>query len=314
MFALAQKSRLVTTADIYNSLFSGQTFRWRIIDKKKPIYLGVIGNTITGLRRDNNRSITIFSSSDTILEKSPVDFFNDYFTLDIDADTCLPEFLKTEKSDIWTLLQRYKNIKVLRQQPFETLITFMCAQGIGMKIIRSQVENLCRHFGSRIETSIDNDTVVVYSFPEPETLASLKPHELLSCTNNNHIRASNIISAAAAVADGSLDLDSLRSPALALDEARNALMAQRGIGLKIADCILLFGLQRFDAFPIDTHVHQYLAAWFGIEEAAKSLTQKRYLSLQQKAITLLGPDLAGYAGHILFHCWRKEVKRLDTAL
>jgi len=303
-----------TSADIYNTLFSGQTFRWTITDNYHTSYLGVIDETIIRFQANENGSYTIVSSSDYILNKPLDEFFRHYFTLDIDTSTCIPEFLKTEKKELWHALQRYKNIRVLRQQPFETLITFMCAQGIGMKIIRSQIEHLCRHFGTKLEANIENERMIAYSFPKPETLASLTPQELAVCTNNNRIRASNIISAARAVADGTLDLARLRSPALPLDEARNALTEHRGIGLKIADCVLLFGLQRFNAFPIDTHVHQYLSTWFGIEEAARSLTQKRYLSLQQKAVTLLGPDLAGYTGHILFHCWRKEVKQLETAI
>jgi len=85
-----------------------------------------------------------------------------------------------------------------------------------------------------------------------------------------------------------------------------------GIGLKIADCIALFGLGRFDAFPIDTHVKQYLWEWFGIEEARHSLTEKNYRILQEKARAILGAEYAGYAGHILFHCWRKEVKKMKA--
>lgn len=80
--------------------------------------------------------------------------------------------------------------------------------------------------------------------------------------------------------------------------------------MKIADCIALFGLGRFDSFPIDTHVKQYLLEWFGIEAARHSLTEKNYRILQHEAHAILGNDFAGYAGHILFHCWRKEIKKM----
>ncbi|MEI6640380.1 MAG: Fe-S cluster assembly protein HesB, partial [Chlorobium sp.] len=73
-----------------------------------------------------------------------------------------------------------------------------------------------------------------------------------------------------------------------------------------------FGLGRFDAFPIDTHVKQYLATWFNSTTALRPLTPARYLLLDAEARTFLNPELAGYAGHILFHCWRKEVKKLRS--
>ena len=85
-----------------------------------------------------------------------------------------------------------------------------------------------------------------------------------------------------------------------------------GIGFKIADCIALFGLGRFDAFPIDTHVRQYLGKWFNSRTALRSLTPANYLILDAEARTFLNPELAGYGGHILFHCWRKEVKKLHS--
>ena len=118
--------------------------------------------------------------------------------------------------------------------------------------------------------------------------------------------------AARGVAEGKIDLAYLGNPQLPLSELRNTLCKNGGIGYKIADCIALFGLGRFDAFPIDTHVKQYLGEWFSSATALQSLTPRRYLALDAEARTFLKPELAGYAGHLLFHCWRKEIKGLRT--
>ncbi|NTW64095.1 MAG: Fe-S cluster assembly protein HesB, partial [Chlorobiaceae bacterium] len=64
-------------------------------------------------------------------------------------------------------------------------------------------------------------------------------------------------------------------------------------------------------FPVDTHVRQYLAAWFHLPEAFRELSPHNYLLLQQQAQRIFNPDLAGYAGHILFHCWRKAVRGMN---
>jgi len=188
----------------------------------------------------------------------------------------------------------------------------MCAQGIGMHLIRKQVAMLAQNYGEKRTVEFQGKSIVLYSFPTPLKLAEADIFELSRCTNNNRIRATNISLAARAVAEGKIDPDTLRDPQLPLPELRSMLCSNPGIGFKIADCIALFGLGRFDAFPIDTHVRQYLAEWFKSETAAKSLTPANYLALDREARTILNPQTAGVAGHILFHCWRKEIKQLRT--
>jgi N-glycosylase/DNA lyase len=200
----------------------------------------------------------------------------------------------------------------MRQDPFETMISFMCAQGIGMHLIRKQVTMLQQNYGEKRSVSFLEREIILHHFPSAERLAAADPMALSRCTNNNHVRARNIIMAARGVAEGRIDLACLGDPHLPLSELRSTLCKSGGIGYKIADCIALFGLGRFDAFPIDTHVKQYLGEWFGSATALRSLTPARYLTLDAEARTFLEPDLAGYAGHLLFHCWRKERKGLRT--
>ena len=188
----------------------------------------------------------------------------------------------------------------------------MCAQGIGMQLIRKQVSMLAEHYGEKIVLPFSGKEIILHSFPAAQQLAATDPLLLSRCTNNNRLRAANIIRAARAVDEGRLDLDALQKSQLTLGELRNTLSRRSGIGFKIADCIALFGLGRFDAFPIDTHVRQYLEEWFNCTTPLRSLTPASYLMLDAEIRRVLNPDFAGYAGHMLFHCWRREIKKLRT--
>jgi len=299
--------------DIENTVFSGQCFRWENIYNSFTAIAGIIGSDIFIIDRKNSVEYTISSTKNFQNIKLFDDFNRNYFSLDIDANNLFPQDFRKRYPEVWKLILPYTGIKILRQDPFETLITFMCAQGLGMHLIRKQVSYLAQEYGTKHTVSLNDEPYDYFSFPTPETLASADPGSLRLCTNNNCIRADNIIKAAQTVASGKLDLKALKDPDMPLENVRKALCGQPGIGFKIADCVMLFGLHRFDAFPIDRHVHQYLAHWFSIGNPLQSLSQKHYLSLQEQAYRILKPELAGFAGHILFHCWRKEIKNLQSS-
>lgn len=302
--------KLLTGFDIYNTLFSGQSFRWNHIDRSNKFMYGIIDHDLLLIEHKKNSGYTLITTNKTVGGKNIDDFVRHYFSLDTDVNALFPRKFKARFPEIWTLVQPYLGVKILRQDVFETLITFMCAQGLGMQVIRKQVTYLAREFGKKHAVTMNNKPLIYYSFPSPESLAAANPESLGLCTNNNRIRANNIIAAAKSITSGRLDLEALKDPHMPLEHIRKTLCVLPGIGPKIADCIMLFGLHRFSAFPIDTHVRQYLAAWFSVGDALQSLTQKHYLFLQEQAAGLLNPELAGFAGHILFHCWRKKVKQL----
>ncbi len=272
------------------------------IIKSKPIFIKQIADNELEVAAEDNEINGI----------QLVDFISHYFTLDIDVKHIFPDNFCHLYPTLWQLLTDYFQVRIMRQDPFETMISFMCAQGIGMHLIRKQVTMLLQNFGEERSISFSGKEITLHDFPSPERLAEANPVTLSYCTNNNHLRARNIIMLAKKVANGKIDLDSLCDQLRHLSELRRMLCQNGGVGYKIADCIALFGLGRFDAFPIDTHVKQYLGEWFGSITAFRSLTPARYLILDSEARTFLRADFAGYAGHILFHCWRKEIKGLRT--
>ncbi|NTW54985.1 MAG: Fe-S cluster assembly protein HesB [Chlorobaculum sp.] len=298
--------------NLKHTLFSGQSFRWTQLEPFKEYYSHIFDNSILLLRDSTGNCIEVLSDTEKINGLSISDYLYRYFTVDIDEKTVFSSKFKTDFPEVWRLVEPYQSVRIMRQDPFEIMVTFMCAQGIGMQLIRRQVSMITERYGQRCVINTEKGEMVFYGFPSPSALATAKVDELALCTNNNRIRAANITAMARSFESGKLALACVASGDCPLETIRETLCAHSGIGLKIADCIALFGLGRFDAFPIDTHVKQYLWEWFGIEAARKSLTEKNYRFLQKEARRILGNEYAGYAGHMLFHCWRKEVKKMTT--
>jgi N-glycosylase/DNA lyase len=298
--------------NLNSTLFSGQSFSWNLKPLLSQYYSNIIGDTIILFREIDSDTIEVLSEFNTAFGLPIAEFIFRYFTLDIDEKKVFPPCFQSDFKEVWCLVEPYQSVRIMRQDPFEIMVTFMCAQGIGMHLIRRQVSMIMERYGQQHVLVTDDGEIILHGFPAPSALASAKPDELAVCTNNNRIRAANIIAMAQSIDSGKLDLSSITSANCQLETVREALCAHRGIGLKIADCIALFGLGRFDAFPIDTHVKQYLWEWFGIEAAHKSLTEKNYRFLQDEARKILGNEYGGYAGHMLFHCWRTEVKKMKA--
>lgn len=292
------------------TLFSGQSFLWNNPDFKSNYYYFFSDSFIILLSQESPSSICVKFSGSPLVKSDIKNFISRYFTFDIDTNQVFSDHFKNRYPAVWQLIQPYLGVHVMRQDPFETMVTFMCAQGIGMGLIRRQVSMIAERYGRMIIVETERGIYSGHAFPTPDTLAAATVSELAVCTNNNRVRAANIIAMAQSFVSGELAMICAEAESCSLDKVRTSLCRHGGIGMKIADCIALFGLGRFDAFPIDTHVKQYLWEWFGIEAARKSLTPGNYRYLQERACSILGHSYAGYAGHILFHCWRKEIRKM----
>ncbi|HXK78485.1 MAG TPA: DNA glycosylase [Oscillospiraceae bacterium] len=143
-------------------------------------------------------------------------------------------------------------IRVLRQEPWEALITFLVSQNNNIPRIRGILERLCGAYGEALP---EGD----HAFPTAEVLAGLEPEVLreMGCG----YRAEYLSSAAREVARGDLDLEALRG--VSVCEARNRLLKVLGVGPKVADCILLYGLGKTECCPEDVWMKRVLAALGG---------------------------------------------------
>lgn len=144
-------------------------------------------------------------------------------------------------------------IRILRQDPWETLCSFIISQCNHIPRIRRIISSLCAFCGEEIADRI-------YAFPTPEHIASFSAEELRAAIRCGY-RAPYIIAAARAVAEGKLDLAALHT--LPTVEAKQRLLALPGVGEKVASCMLLFGLGKLDAFPIDVWMRRTILTVYG---------------------------------------------------
>jgi N-glycosylase/DNA lyase len=181
------------------------------------------------------------------------DVWRRYFDLDFDYGTarralCVDAYMDSAASF-------GAGIRILRQDKWEALCSFIISQCNNIPRIKTIVETMCRCFGDRIEF----EGRELYGFPPPERLASLSEGDLspLRCG----YRAPYIISAARAVAGGAADLEALSRASSA--EALRSLKALPGVGDKVANCVALFGFHMLDVFPVDTWMKRVIKERYG---------------------------------------------------
>lgn len=177
-------------------------------------------------------------------------FWNDYFDLDTDYGA-VKKLVPDTDTYLKNAVSTGGGIRILRQDLWETLVSFLISQQNNIPRIRRCIRLLCKAFGDPHRTPSGQ---VYYGFPSPEKLASASLEDLLSC--NLGYRAKYILRTARDVTAGSISLDDIRS--MDYPNAREALMGCYGVGKKVADCICLFALHHVEAFPIDTHIRQVL--------------------------------------------------------
>jgi N-glycosylase/DNA lyase len=293
------------------TLFCGQAFRWIELPASDPnaaYFQAVVSGEV--LQLSVHHEVLYAACTSSSIEGEPLaDFVNKYLGLSRAMDNVFQPSFQKKFPEVYRGAMRYAGLRLLQQAPFETLISFMCAQGVGIALIRRQVAELATHFGKLLHTELGEPT---YAFPTPDALASANRNTLIRCANNNGIRAKNIRAVSKAVALGELNLNNLLSPTCSYLDARNALVTYNGIGQKIADCVCAFGFGHREAFPIDTHVRQYLQQWFRLRSRTVSLTPKEYDRLCDRARHLIGDANPALAGQWLFHYWRKDVKGMTA--
>ena len=191
---------------------------------------------------------TLVVSQDDLSPITEDPFWSNYFDLDFDYNSLKESFSKIspfmEKACSYA-----PGIRILNQDPWEALCSFVVSQNNNIKRIMGLVEKLCVTYGQG-------------GFPTSATLASLTESDLRALGLG--FRASYVINTARAVEEGSIDLESLKN--IGIEEARKELMAVKGIGPKVADCALLFGCHRLDCFPMDVWMKRAMATFFPGED------------------------------------------------
>ena len=235
----------VSDFDLKKTFECGQCFRWNV--DESGAYTGVAYGRAAKIRRFNE---SVFISG------SVEDFeslWRGYFDLDRDYVKirqllCIDDFMQNATSF-------GAGIRLLRQDKWEALCSFIISQNNNIPRIKAIISTLCREFGEHLV--FENECF--YTFPSAEKLASIDVEQLapLRCG----YRSEYIVNAARMVAGGFVDLDELAGSTP--HTARAVLKKLHGVGNKVADCVMLYGLNMHDSFPLDVWMKRAVALHYG---------------------------------------------------
>jgi len=188
---------------------------------------------------------------------------------------------------------RYPGLRITRQDPFQCCISFIVSSNSNIPNIRMRLQKLCRKFGKKVRFQ-KRDFVL---FPEPKRLARATLQELKECKLG--YRSKYVLDTSQAIASGEIVLDELKK--MKYDQAKELLLKLPGIGDKVADCVMLFSLEKLDSFPLDTWMLKILQKYYSdsICIDKKSISKKRYEDMHQNIVEHFG-KYAGYSQQFLY--------------
>lgn len=222
--------------DLEQTLECGQCFRW---DKQPDgSYTGVAFGHILNISEKN------------IPQVYEDEFWRHYFDLSLDYAKIRAD-LSAEDETLAQAAKFAPGMRILNQEPWEALCSFIISQNNNIPRIRGIVKRLCGQFGEPVGDGF-------FTFPSAERLAALRAEELSEIRCG--FRAKYIVDAAQKVVAGQVDLEKLKTAELS--DAREQLMSIHGVGPKVADCTLLYGLHRLEAFPMDVWMKRAMRTLF----------------------------------------------------
>lgn len=202
------------------------------------------------------------------------DILTEYFQLDVSCSQLVSDWSTKDRgiADITSLIP---GIRILRQDPVETLIAFICSSNNNIPRISQMVNKLCVHYGSPLGIHCGR---TFHSFPSLKELCKDGVEENLREMGFGY-RAKYVTNAARYILNNH-DSDWLSSLRLvSYEEAWSLLQKVPGVGPKVADCVCLMALDKTEAVPIDTHILQLATKDYGIQMKGKSLTLKKYTEI-----------------------------------
>lgn len=242
----------------------GQCFRFEVDEK-----------SATGYAYGRKMSFTLVSETELFISPCTIseyyEIWEKYLGLDTDYGAVRNELKTTRNGDLklFEAMETGKGIRILRQEPWETLCSFIISQNNNIPRIKKIISSLCRA-GAEISGGSENE------FPSPETLEKMGVDGLFALKTG--FRAAYLYDAATKVISGEVDLNAIFDMPYA--EAEKELCKIKGVGPKVAACTLLFGFGKLDAFPIDVWVKRVLAEYYG--GIASGADFGRYAGLAQQ--------------------------------
>ena len=196
----------------------------------------------------------------------------------------------------------YPGLRVTRQDPFQCCISFIISANSNISNIRMRLQKLCIKFGAKVRFQKRE----FFLFPRPKILAKATLQDLQECKLG--YRTKYVLDASRIIASGEIDFDELKM--VEYKKCRELLLKLPGVGGKVADCIMLFSLEKLEAFPLDTWImkilQKYYSGNFGLDK--KNISKNRYENIHQDVLNHFG-KYAGYSQQFLYKMERDLNKK-----
>lgn len=248
MNAVYENGKILLSADasIFNlaqTLECGQCFRWECAED--GAWHGVSSGKALRVRQTEQQ--IIFEGT---TEEEFQTFWSNYFDLNTDYER-IHKKLCERNAALRLAAVSASGLRILRQEPWETLCSFILSQNNNIPRIKKIIETLCSCFGEKLPGG-------EYSFPSAEVIAELSEEDLspIKCG----FRSKYLLDAAKKIAEGKFDLHAIEM--MPTEEARKMLTMLRGVGPKVAECVLLYGFHRLEAFPVDVWMTRAMTGLF----------------------------------------------------
>ena len=265
----------------------GQCFRWNA--EEDGSYTGVFGNNILNVKKENNDVIFEGNCEKNIKETVEV-----YFDLNRDYNEIKDKLSKID-DNMKTSIEYGKGIRILNQDLWETIISFIISANNNIPRIKGIIERLSKKYGKEIEYNGEK----YYTFPTAEELKNVNVEDFRKLGLG--FRDIRLYETTHVILEGKVDLNKLRKNPNTT-EVREQLLTLSGVGPKVADCILLFSdLKRFEVFPIDVWVRRVMNDLYIKQDDENKVSKKQIEKLAEEKFG----DLAGLAQQYLFY-WRRE--------
>ena len=261
----------------------GQCFRWN--KQKDNSYTGIFKNNVINVKKEDDKIIFTGNCNDDIKT-----ICTDYFDLNQNYEN-----IKTKLSKIDKYLEnsiKYGNgIRILHQDLWETLISFIISANNNIPRIKTIIERISKKYGKKI--IFQNEEY--YTFPKPEDLANATVQDLHSLGLG--FRDVRVYETVQKTLRKEINLQELEKEKN-IETLRNALLEIPGVGPKVADCIMLFSLKKYEVFPVDVWVRRVISELYFNNIEQKPQTIQKFAKEQYG-------DLAGLAQQYLFY-WRRD--------
>lgn len=265
----------------------GQCFRWNKLEDGS--YIGVINRAVIKVKEENGKFIFSGKSEKGNLKE----LINYYF----DLETNYTEYKKI-LSNIDEYLKESiifgEGIRILKQDLWECIISFIISANNNIPRIKKIIERLSKTYGREIEFEGQK----YYSFPTPEELSKASVQDLRELGTG--FRDKRIYNTTKMIVEKQVDLDKIKNMKNT-NQMREELLKLDGVGPKVADCILLFGLKRVDVFPIDVWVRRVMNDLYIHNEDEEKVNKKELQKLAEEKFC----GLSGIAQQYLFY-WKRE--------